>query len=154
MKNENWIEEQLEKLESKTNNYTKQEKTKIGYHYLKNGLNIVATKINDNKELDEFKTKIEMIIESIPIKDNGVDINYGTFLSNLSNFKKTIKKKYNIVSKGTYISQGVGLGMPFGVLLGLLLGNIALGLPIGLMIGLIIGSALESKAKKENRILN
>lgn len=154
MKIENWIEEQLEKLESKTNNYTKQEKTKIGYNYIKNGLSIVPAKINDDKELNEFKTKMEMLIDSIPIKENEGGINYGTFLSSLSTFKKIIKKKYNIVSKGTYISQGVGLGMPFGVLLGLLLGNIALGLPIGLMIGLIIGSALESKAKKENRILN
>lgn len=149
---ENWIEVQLEKLESKTNNYTKQEKTKVGYNYLKNGLSIVPAKIKDDEELTEFKTQMEMIIDSIPTKENGDGINYGTFLTSLSNFKKTLKKKYNIVSKGTYTSRGVGLGLPFGALLGLLLGNIALGLPIGLMIGLIIGSALENKAKKENRI--
>lgn len=154
MKIENWIEITLEKLESKTQNYTNQEKTKIGYNYLKSVLQVVISKIDDDIELHEFKTKFEIVIDSLPIKKNGDKVNYGTYPSTLSSFKKEIKKNFNIVSKGTYISQGVGLGMSLGLVLGLLLGNLAFGLPIGLMLGLIIGSALESKATKENRILN
>lgn len=154
MKIENWIEIQLEKLESKTTHYTNKEKAKIGYNYVKKSLELIPAKISEDSELNEFKTKLEVVINSVPEKNSGAKIIYGTFPSILSNFKKTIQKKYNVVSKGAYKSQGVALGMLFGVLFGLLLGNLAFGLPIGFMIGLIIGSSLENKAKKENRIMN
>lgn len=154
MKIENWIEIQLEQLESRTRNYTNKEKKSIGYNDIKSALYLVPTKISDDSELHEFKTKLELVIDAVPIKKDGDKIDYGTFGSSLSNFKKAIRKKYNIVNKGVYISQGIALGMPLGLLLGLLLDNLAFGLPMGTMIGLIIGSALEGKAKKENRILN
>lgn len=148
-----WIETQIQKLDYKTMGYTEKEKSKIGYSYIKSALYIVPQKINDDSDLQEFKTKTEYLIDSLPIKKEGSKIEYGTYSSVLSGFKNEIKKKYNIVSKGTCINQGV-LGMPVGLLFGLLFGNIVFGLLTGLTIGLIIGSLLENKAKKENRILN
>jgi hypothetical protein len=148
-----WIETQIQNLDSKTKGYTEKEKTKIGYSYIKSALYIVPEKITDDTNLQEFKAKIEYLIDSLPIKKDGSKVEYGTYSSALSSFKNEIKKKYNIVSKGTYINQGV-LGMPVGLLLGLMFDNIVFGLLIGLTIGLIIGSVLENKAKKENRLLD
>lgn len=149
----NWPETQIEILDSKTKDYTEKEKTKIGYSYIKSALQIVPEKITDDTDLQEFKTKIEYLMDSLPIKKDSNKIEYDSYLSALTSFKKEIKKKYNIISKGTYINQGV-LGLPVGLLAGLLFGNLVFGLLIGLMAGLTIGSALESKAKKENRLLN
>lgn len=155
MEIENWIKTTTEKLENKTQNYTNQEKSKIGFNYLKSVLRVASSKMDGDIEVRDFQTKFEKVVDSLPTKKNGNEINYGTYPSTLTSFKKEIKKKFNIVNKGTYLSRGVGAGMALGVVLGfLLLDNLALGLPIGLMLGLIIGSALESKAKKENRILN
>jgi len=149
----NWTEKQIEKLDSKTKDYTEKEKTKIGYSYIKSALYIVPEKITDDTDLQEFKTKIENLIDSLPIENNSGKVEYDSYLLALKSFKKEVKQKYNVISKGTYINQGV-LGMPVGSLLGLLFDHLVFGLLIGLTGGLIIGSVLESKAKKENRLLN
>lgn len=154
MEIENWMESQSERLESKTKNYTAKEKTKAGYSYIKSALYLAPAKIDDDAELREFKTKLEAIIDALPTKEDGGKVEYGTYPSKLSSFKKKIKKKYNIVNKGTYLSLGAALGMQFGLLLGLLLGYLALGLLMGVMLGSAIGLALENKAKKEKRILS
>jgi len=149
----NWTEKQIEKLDSKTKDYTEKEKTKIGYSYIKSALYIVPEKITDDTDLQEFKTKIENLIDSLPIENNSGKVEYDSYLLALKSFKKEVRQKYNVISKGTYINQGV-LGMPVGSLLGLLFDHLVFGLLIGLTGGLIIGSVLESKAKKENRLLN
>lgn len=148
-----WTETQMQKLDSKMKGYTEKEKKKIGYSYIQSALSIIPEKITDDTNLQEFKAKIEYLIDSLPIKKDGNKAENDTYSSALSSFKKEIKKKYNVVSKGTYVNQGV-LGMPFGLLLGLLFDNITFGLLIGLSTGLVVGSVLENKAKKENRLLN
>ncbi len=154
MKIEGWINLQLEKLELNTSNFTGQEKSKIGYNYLKKAIEIIPGKISVDLELKEFKSKIEMIFDSIPEKKEGEKITFENYSSALSVFKKTIKKKYNLVEKGTYLSQWIPLGLALGLPWGFVFGSLIYGLPIGILLGLIIGSILENKAKKENRILN
>ena len=148
-----WIEIQIQKLDSTTKDYTEKEKTKIGYGYIKSALQVVPEKITDGTDMQKFKTKVEHLIDSLPTKKDGSKVEHDTYSSALSTFKNEIKKKYKIVRKGTYINQGV-LGMPVGFLLGLVFDNIVFGLLFGLTIGLMIGSVLENKAKKENRLLD
>ncbi len=147
-----WIETQVQKLNSKTQGYTEKEKSKAGYSYLKNALYLVPEKIADETTLQEFKAKSEHLIDTLPIKQDGGKLEYGSYPSALSSYKNEIKKEYNMVSKGTYLNQGA-LGMPVGFILGLLFGSIIFGMLIGLTAGMAMGSALENKAKKENRLL-
>jgi hypothetical protein len=153
MENENWTETQLEKLASQTQNYTKKEKAKAGYNYLKSALQIVPVKIADDTELHELKTQLEGIIDAMPPKKDEEKLDFESYSSMLSSFKKELKQKHNMVSKGTYTNQWIVFGMPLGLLLGFLIDNIALGLPMGLTLGLVIGSSIENKAKKENRVI-
>lgn len=152
MENLDWKETQMQKLASKTEDYTQKEKSKVGYSYIKSALHIVPEKVTNDSDLQAFKANTEELIDSLPAKKDGSLMDYGRYSSALSSFKQDIKKKYNLVSKGTYVNQGI-LGMPIGLLLGILLGNLVFGMLIGLTVGLTIGSLLENKAKKENRLL-
>lgn len=153
MESLDWQETQMQKLASKTEHYTQKEKTKVGYSYLKSALYTVPEKVTNESDLQEFKANTVQLIDSLPSKKDGSLMHYGTYSSALSSYKQDIKKKYNLVSKGTYVNQGI-LGMPVGLLLGILLGNLVFGLLIGLTVGLTIGALLENKAKKENRLLD
>jgi hypothetical protein len=70
----------------------------------------------------------------------------------LNEFKKYLKDKFSLISKGYYTAIGISLGVAFGAAFGSIygLGN---GLTLGMLIGLVIGAILDSEAKKQNRVL-
>ncbi len=76
------------------------------------------------------------------------------FKQKLNLFIKFLKEKLSLISKGYYTSIGISLGMSFGVAFGAAFENVSYGLVIGMFIGLIIGTAMDSKAKKEGKVLN
>jgi uncharacterized protein YaaR (DUF327 family) len=107
MKIENWTETQLERLASQPKHSTTQEKKKIGYDYIKSALHVLPQKIEDDEDLRACQTNLESLIDAIPPKEDGGKISYGTYPSSLSRFKQEIKRKHHLVSKGTYLSQGI-----------------------------------------------
>lgn len=70
----------------------------------------------------------------------------------LNFYKEYLKEKFSLISEGHYTGIGLVLGISFGVAFGSMF-NMGSGLAIGIAIGLSIGAAMDSKAKKENRIL-
>lgn len=149
---EKWKIEQANRLDAKAQSYSDKEKLKVSYTFLRNAIHVVPEKINDAEQLKIFQLKVEELIDTLPIKVGGSEIDVDSFLSKLNTFKKDLKKDYQIVSKGTYLTQGV-VGMPVGLLIGFFVGSIALGMLLGLTIGLGIGSMVENKAKKEGRVI-
>lgn len=77
-----------------------------------------------------------------------------------SNYRKKIKnitthlsKKHKLSYSGQYIGFGLSLGVGIGVSAGSAMDNIALGIGIGVGIGLLIGSALETNARRKNKVI-
>ena len=154
MEMESWAKEQLHKLETSTKLYSKKEKTKIGYRYLKEAIPFLAEKNDSDSKANDFRLKLEELIDSLPVKNEEGPLNLDTYPAKLSTFKKEMQSIYNVISKGTYISQGTALGMLFGLVFGIIIiDSIALGMLLGLTFGVSIGTSLENQAKKEGRLL-
>ena len=75
------------------------------------------------------------------------------FKQKLAEFKKYLKHKLSLISEGHYTAIGMSLGTSFGVVFGVIYANISYGLIFGLLFGLMIGAVMDSKAKKQNRVL-
>jgi len=107
------------------------------------------------EEIQSIETKLESLnLESNPK-------NAQTYYKKaLHTFEKYLKETFSLIPKGYYTNLGIIFGTFFGLLFGVVflftfersLG-IALSLSFGMIIGLIIGIAMDTKAKKENRIL-
>jgi len=75
------------------------------------------------------------------------------FKEKLNLFIKYLKEKFSLISEGYYTAIGISLGMSFGVAFGAAFNNVSYGLIFGMLIGLIVGAAMDSKAKKEGKVL-
>jgi hypothetical protein len=74
----------------------------------------------------------------------------------LNKFMKFLNDELSLITEGYYTGIGMVLGMSFGVALGTSLFNASgssMGIGLGMIIGMLIGAAIDSKAKKENRVI-
>lgn len=107
----------------------------------------------ENKNLTEKQLKsIEEKLETLNIKANPENRNK-YFNQKLKEFSKYLKEKLSLISEGHYTAIGTSLGTSFGVVFGVVYTNISYGIIFGLLIGLIIGAVMDSKAKKEGKVL-
>jgi len=75
------------------------------------------------------------------------------FKQKLTLFIKYLKKTFSLITEGYYTAIGMSFGMSFGVAFGAAFSNVSLGLIIGMLIGLIVGASMDTKAKKEGKVL-
>jgi hypothetical protein len=81
--------------------------------------------------------------------------------AHLSDLNKTMNKmvfhlrrQHRLVTEGYYMALGTALGMAVGLAIGIAaFDNQSLGMAIGIGGGVAIGAALDTKAKKEDRVL-
>lgn len=155
MENENnqWQDHMIASIEEKTADFPGNKKAFIDGDLLKRLINMVPTFVKSESELKAFQNRIEGILEDMPENSSFKLREIQPYRNRINALKMYLKGKYQLVTKGYYVSVflpiGIALGMPFG----LLLDNIALGQTFGLPIGLIIGALLDVKAKKEGRII-
>jgi len=64
-----------------------------------------------------------------------------------------LQRQHKLVTEGYYMGICMALGAGLGVALGTAMDYIGSGIPIGVGVGVVIGVALDTKAKKEGRIL-
>ena len=65
-----------------------------------------------------------------------------------------LQKQHKLVTEGYYMGICIVFGTAIGLPIGIANGNVSLGLTLGLPIGLVIGLSLDTKAKKEGRVLH
>lgn len=150
---ETWTNESLQQLNEKAAVLVEPHLKNYGVDFIKNAIQIMPQKINQELDWEEFKQATHKLINALPTSDKADKESQKIYQKSLSAYKQLLMKKYNMVPKGYYLTVwmplGIGIGLPFG----LMFKNIALGIPIGIGIGLAIGSGLDNKAKKENRQL-
>jgi hypothetical protein len=64
-----------------------------------------------------------------------------------------LQRQHKLVTEGYYVGIGMAIGAGIGVAIGTAMGNVGSGIPIGVGIGMALGVALDTKAKKEDKIL-
>jgi len=89
-------------------------------------------------------------------------------LSNLSLFSRQTRRHYSktinkmvkhlqqhhkLVTPGQNVGLWIAIGSGIGVAIGAVMGTFGAGIPIGIAIGVAIGSYLDSKARKEGRVI-
>jgi len=150
---ETWTNESLQQLNEKAAVLVEPHLKNYGVDFIKNAIQIMPQKINQELDWEEFKQATHKLINALPTSDKADKESQKIYQKSLAAYKELLMKKYNMVAKGYYLTVwmplGIGIGLPFG----LMFKNIALGIPIGIGIGLAIGSGLDNKAKKENRQL-
>ena len=114
------------------------------------------TILSDLKNRDLTQEQMKSIEEELDSLNFNANSNNRKkhFKQKLNQFIKYLKEKLSLISKGYYTAIGMSLGMSFGVAFGAALENVSNGLIFGMLIGLIIGARMDSKAKKEGKVLN
>lgn len=155
-----WTKKLAVTLQSKTDNYTDQEKRNFHTDYLKNLLSKIE---QDNLIIEpSIQSTMEAIINDMPIKINDSKLSYKSQqLNKITNLQTVVEEKFKLVKKKHYTSRyllfgllmGTSIGLPIAVAIGNIALGPALGLPFGLSAGLLIGNRLDNKAAAENRVL-
>ena len=107
----------------------------------------------ENRELtDEQLQSIEKELDSLNLNASSEN-RKKHFMKKLNLFIKYLKEKFSLISEGYYTAIGISLGLSFGVAFGAAFNNVSYGLIFGMLIGLIVGASMDSKAKKEGKVL-
>ncbi|MDT0555367.1 hypothetical protein [Patiriisocius hiemis] len=114
------------------------------------------TILSDLKNRDLTQEQLQSIEEKLDSLNFNVNSNNRKkhFTQMLNLFIRFLKEKLSLNSKGHFTAIGMSLGTSFGVAFGAAFSNVSYGLIFGMLIGLVIGVAMDSKAKKEGKILD
>ncbi|TKG94048.1 hypothetical protein EYV94_14940 [Puteibacter caeruleilacunae] len=148
-----WKSEQEERLNSLLSNYTDKEKKRYKLDFVEKMFPRVYPRIKDDDEMKVFQNFIDFCVDNIPANKEIPSNQKKLLLNKIARYEHHVRQHYKLTYKGFYIALFLAIGVSLGLPIGAALGNLALGTPIGMLIGVGIGSALENKAKKENRIL-
>lgn len=98
----------------------------------------------------EYISLLQNVVNSYPATKEETKV----YAGHINRYDAYVRKKYFLVPAGYYRAVWLSLGIAIGLPLGLSFKNIAAGIPIGLGIGLAVGTGLESKARKEGRLVD
>ncbi|RZM28563.1 MAG: hypothetical protein EOO88_08440 [Pedobacter sp.] len=149
-----WKAEIQHKINERTVGWTDEEKAKLDPVYLKQVIDLVASKERTAAEMQEFNDKLDQLITWIPIRSDDEQLAYGLYSKELSEFKSFAGSKYQVVPKRHYEQLFLPIGIALGVSFGLLFKNLALGLSLGIAIGVALGARMKRKAKKQGRVID
>jgi hypothetical protein len=151
--NKDWLERTTDEIHSYKQKLSKTEYKKYKLDFVER----LAKKINQfsdqcgecyqfQGEITYMLRNLEGMVQLSPL----VRKNHNKKISDMVNH---LRKKHKLIKAGTYMAIGNGVGAALGVSIGAATGNIGAGIGIGIGIGAGIGSALESKAKKDGKLL-
>jgi hypothetical protein len=154
----------LQKLEENTQDYSANQKDIAEISYLKRLINRVPELERTGHEVDWLMLKLDQLVTHLPSKSSGdlKDFKWTPYLMELDQLEGSVKEKFGLIKKGqmrsSYMTVGMGAGMPMCLPLGLaLFDNIALGLvmgvPLGMLTGIAVGHYKENKARKKGNLL-
>jgi len=66
---------------------------------------------------------------------------------------KHLREKHKLITQDENTGIWLGIGVALGTSVGVSTDNIGVGVALGISLGIAIGKSLDSKAKKENRII-
>ena len=84
----------------------------------------------------------------IPNKENRK-----SYLKQIKSLVKHLQKEHKLVTEGQYMGIGLAIGVGIGAAVGAALDNPSIGTAIGVAIGIAIGRYLDTKAKKEGKVI-
>ena len=126
-----------------------QEKSEIRVY---NKFIAILTDLDTKALTDEQMLSIEKELDSLNLYINAKN-RKKHFKHKLKIFVKFLKENFSLISEGYYTAIGISLGLSFGVAFGAAFNNVSYGLIFGMLIGLIVGAAMDSKAKKQGKVL-
>ena len=100
-----------------------------------------------------FQQEITQLLQdlgNLSLLSKGARQSYGRAIKNMV---KHLQHDHKLITAGHYVGLGTSIGTGLGVAIGAAMGNVGGGIPIGMAIGVAIGIYLDSKAKKEGRVI-
>jgi ElaB/YqjD/DUF883 family membrane-anchored ribosome-binding protein len=148
------LQESINFFESLKNKTTKKSESKIYSKFIQ-----ILKNLKDREFSKDEIQSIETELDKLNFKSNEA-ITDKQYSKLLKEFSKFLKDKFSLISQKHYTNIGLSVGIGFGVVAGILIGErsekslgIAVGISLGMLIGLFIGNQMDTKAKKENRVI-
>lgn len=149
-----WTKKVCGEIAHKTTGYSEREKKNLRISFLLHAIEKVADKDGVvPTDWREFQGKVEQVIQHLPMKSGQERLVYGGSLKAITQFKTYVLKKFNYVSKGSYLKIWLFLTGILGLIIGALTGYLLPGVLLGVGIGLVMGSYQDKKAAANNRVL-
>lgn len=148
-----WLEDSTEEINQLKEKFSKKQERKYKLELLEKVSKRVAEFSSTCGECFQYKGVISNLLQNLggivqlsltAEKDHNNKIN---------NMVRHLRKKHKLITPGTYMAIGNGVGVALGVSIGAASGNVGAGIGIGAGLGAAIGMALEAKAKKDKRII-
>jgi hypothetical protein len=148
-----WLEDSTEKTSQLKKKFSKREERKYKLELLEKISKRVAEFSSTCGECYQYRGVISNLLQNLGglvqlSPTAGRDHN-----EKINNIVKHLRKKHKLITAGSYMVIGNGVGVALGVSIGAATGNIGAGIGIGAGLGAAIGAALEAKAKKDKKII-
>lgn len=110
--------------------------------------------------LEVLDEDLSELLKTVKLRKRTGLRDYKKYFDDSRKISSHLRKAHNLVPPRyytkSYLSLGIGIGLPLGAAIAGILGNTALlgaGLPIGIGIGVSVGSSLDSKARKNGLVI-
>jgi len=148
-----WYDDTVKAIDSYQDTLTKKEAKKYKLDFFLRIAGRVAGFSEECGRCQIFQQEITQHVQNLgnlSLLSQGTRQNYGRAIKNMV---RHLQQDHKLITKGHYVGLGTSIGTGLGVAIGAAMGNVGSGIPIGIGIGVAIGIYLDSKAKKEGRVI-
>ena len=101
-----------------------------------------------------FQPEMDKMLADMSVNAPLISINQKrAYLGGMETVYSHLKKTHGLISEGQNMGLWLAIGTALGVALGAAIQNPMIGIPIGLAVGFVIGNVMDSRAKKEGKVI-
>lgn len=101
-----------------------------------------------------FQPEMDKMLADMSINAPQISINQKrAYLGGMETVYSHLKKTHGLISEGQNLGLWLAIGTALGVALGAAIQNPMVGIPIGVAIGFAIGNVMDTRAKKEGKVI-
>lgn len=148
-----WYEDTAQAINSYQNTLPEKEAKRFKLDLLRRVAGRIAGFSEECGRCQIFQQEITQLLQNLgnlSLLSKGTRQSYGRAIKNMV---KHLQQDHKLITRGHYVGLGTALGTGLGVAIGAAMGSVGSGIPIGMAIGVAIGLYLDSKAKKEGRVI-
>jgi hypothetical protein len=107
----------------------------------------------DCPDCQALKPRINLLADRLQYAPAMTKAEKRDYLGQLGSVMTHLQKMHGLVGEGQYLAVWMSLGTAAGMALGATLSNPGVGMALGLAVGLSLGAAMDTRAKKDGRVI-
>jgi uncharacterized protein YcfJ len=148
-----WYDDTTREIAIHQDSFTKKEAKRYKLDLLQRVARRVAGFSSECGNCQIFQQQITQFVRDLANLSLLSDAARKEYSRSMKRMVKHLQSQHKLVTPGQNIGIWIAIGSVIGVALGAAIETLGAGIPVGVAIGLIIGGYLDSRAKKEGRVI-